>query len=83
MGQIDKHNRLVEEPFDYQVFKDHKIQIYWENRPVLFLKGLKAEALIQQLEDADDMDVQLILAKVTGNFKRGNEKSSKKNIKMR
>lgn len=75
---IDQRDRLSEEPFDYQVFKDNKIQIYWEQRPVMLLKGAAAEALQRKLEGAEGKAVQLILAKVTGNFKRGNEKANKK-----
>lgn len=75
---IDQRDRLSEEPFDYQVFKDNKIQIYWEQRPVMLLKGAAAEALQRKLEGAEGTAAQLILAKVTGNFKRGNEKANKK-----
>lgn len=74
---IDQRNILDEEPFDYKVLKDNKIQIFWENKPVMFLKGKQAETLLKKLAQADGKDIQLHLAKITGNFKRGNEKQSK------
>lgn len=69
---------LLEEPFEYQVFKDNKVQIYWNNKPVMILKGKAALELLKKLERAKGRDVQLVLAKITGNFKRGNEKTVKK-----
>lgn len=74
---IDQRNVLDEEPFDYKVLKDNKIQIFWENKPVMFIKGKQAEDLLKKLSSAEGKDKQLLLAKVTGNFKRGNEKRSK------
>lgn len=44
----------------------------------MMLKGTAAAELIRKLEKAEGKEVQLILAKVTENFKRGNEKLFKK-----
>jgi len=78
MAPIDQRNILDEEPFQYQVFKDHKVQIFWNKRPVLLLKGLAAQELLKKLGKSEGKDIQLVLAKATGNFKRGNERASKK-----
>lgn len=78
MAPIDQRNMLDEEPFEYQIFKDNKVQIYWNNKPVMMLKGSAALDLLKKLERAEGKDVQLALAKITGNFKRGNEKIAKK-----
>lgn len=78
---IDKRGMLDEQPFDYRVFKDGKLHISWNNKTVLILKGKKSEELLKKLEGADDKDIQLALAKVTGNFKRGNERISKSSSK--
>ncbi|MCB0516469.1 MAG: hypothetical protein R2798_09810 [Chitinophagales bacterium] len=77
MTHIDKRNILDDNPFEYQILKDQKLQIFWQGKLVLFLKGAKAEDLIKKLAVADALEQQLILAKVTGNFKRGNEKDQK------
>ena len=44
----------------------------------MILKGKAALELLKKLERAKGRDVQLVLAKITGNFKRGNEKTVKK-----
>ncbi|MBN8585107.1 MAG: hypothetical protein J0M37_08425 [Ignavibacteria bacterium] len=76
MPPIDQRNMLDEEPFDYKELKDNKVQIYWNNKPVMLLKGAEALKLLKRLENSEGKQTQLILAKVTGNFKRGNEKNS-------
>jgi len=76
MAPIDQRNKLDEDPFDYQMFKDGRVQIFWNRKPVMILKGTKAADLCKRLENAQGKDVQLILAKVTGNFKHGNEKQA-------
>lgn len=71
---IDQRGRLEEEPFSYQQTKDQKIHISWKGKVVMILKDQKALDLSRKLEKASDSEVQLLLAKVTGNFKRGNER---------
>jgi hypothetical protein len=71
----DKRGRLEEEIFSYQITKDEKVLIYWKGKRVTILKGDRARKFISQIEAAtDDHEAQLIMAKVTGNFKRGNER---------
>lgn len=78
---VDKRGMLDEQPFDYKVFKDGKLHISWNNKTVLILKGKKSDEILKKLEGADDKEAQLVLAKVTGNFKRGNERISKNTLK--
>lgn len=42
------------------------------------LGGQRAVALIQELDGSDDGEVQFILQRVTGNFKRGNERHGRR-----
>jgi hypothetical protein len=81
MGNIDKRKRLDEEVFTYRVTKNNTVFIDYQGKQVTVLKGKEAEKIINRINGAaTDKEVQLILAKVTGNFKRGNEKdASKKN----
>ena len=78
MTPVDQRDILDEEPFDYKELKDNKVQIYWNNKPVMFVKGLAAKKLLMKIEKASGKEIQLALAKITGNFKRGNEKSLQK-----
>ena len=67
-----------EQQFEYRIFKDNMMQIYWNGKAVMMLKGSAAQDLMKKLERAEGKEEQLVLAKVTGNFKRGNEKIIKK-----
>lgn len=78
MDNIDKRNRLDEEIFTFRVTKNNILFIDWCGKSVTTLKGKEAERILSKLNSAaNEKEVQLILAKVTGNFKRGNERNSK------
>ncbi|MEH6852141.1 MULTISPECIES: hypothetical protein [Bacillus] len=79
MSEIDKQNRLSKEPFAYQITKKGTVIIYYGGKQIKIVKGREAERLIAKIKEGDDniTAVQLLLAKITGNFKRGNEKLGK------
>ncbi len=57
------------------VTKDERVLVAWEGRTVVTLRGQRAARLALQLEHASgDEARQLLLARATGNFKRGNER---------
>jgi hypothetical protein len=71
-------NRLDDQPFSFRLSKDGKVFIDYEGKHVFTLSGHRAEKFIAELDDMGETEIQLTLAKVTGNFKRGNEKQSSK-----
>jgi len=79
VSEIDKRNRLGEEPFAYQITKKGTVVIYYEGKQIKIVKDREAERLIVKINKVEDniTAVQLLLAKITGNFKRGNEKFGK------
>jgi hypothetical protein len=79
MSDIDKRDRLKEEPFSYLITKKGTVIIYYEDKQIKIIKDREAERLIERIKKAEDdsTKVQLLLAKITGNFKRGNEKLGK------
>lgn len=79
MSEIDKRNRLSEEPFTYQITKKGTVLIHYEGKQIKIVKEREAERLIAKIQEVEDnmVEVQLLLAKITGNFKRGNEKLAK------
>ena len=79
MENIDKRGILDEDIFSYRITKDKKVFISYEGKQVTILSGKKAEDFITKIQNAEGKEAQLIMAKVTGNFKRGNEKLFKKN----
>ncbi len=77
MSKIDKNDFLKSNPFSYSLNKDGKMMISYQGKNILILKGKKAGQMAKKLENKSDFDQQLVLAKLTGNFKRGNEKQNK------
>ena len=74
MSEVDKRNRFDETVFDYTSTKDGKVLITWYGRHVTTLKGQKARKFLAQVDGLDEREAQLVMAKVTGNFKHGNER---------
>lgn len=75
MDGIDKRNRLEDNPFSFKISKDNTVFIEFHGKRVKILKGKEVEKFLKRIELAgNDKEVQLILAKITGNFKRGNER---------
>jgi hypothetical protein len=72
--QIDKRNKLDEEVFSYRVSKEGKVSIYWHSKQVMILKGQQAQKFIAKIANLDGVAAQLTMAKITGNFKHGNER---------
>jgi len=74
VSEIDKRDRLKENPFSYKTNKDNKVFIYWSNRQIKVLNDKESKRFLSRIAGKDDFDVQLELAKVTGHFKHGNER---------
>jgi hypothetical protein len=54
--------------------KDDRVRISRGGRVVTTLAGRSAQRFLSRLEGADDDAAQLEMARVTGNYKRGNER---------
>lgn len=76
MNSIDNRTRLDQQVFSYRATKDGKVLITWHGKLIMTLNDEKARKLLAQIDGADEKTTQLALAKVTGNFKRGNERST-------
>ncbi len=73
MNNMDKRGRLQEEPFAFRETKDGKVLIYWRGKQVTILKGQVASKFLRDISSVDSMQAQLVMARVTGHFKHGNE----------
>ncbi len=61
--------------FTALVTKDDRVLVTREGRTVAVVAGLRAERLATALARATDENArQLLLARATGNYKRGNER---------
>ena len=77
-GGTDKRHTLDGEPFSYQLAKDQQVFILWNGKRVTTLRGEDSQRFLIKIQDASTREAQLVMAKVTGNFKHGNEKDAKK-----
>ena len=66
---------LDDDPFSYRITKAGEVRITRGGTVVSVVGGARARKLIAELGGDDDTDQQL-LARVTGNYRRGNERSS-------
>jgi hypothetical protein len=65
------------EQFAYHTSKDGKVFITWDDKTVTTLKGERARRFLARIESLGEREAQLVMAKATGNFKRGNERLAK------
>ncbi|MBT3345457.1 MAG: hypothetical protein HN712_06110 [Gemmatimonadetes bacterium] len=65
---------VMETEFSYTTTRDGRVFIAWQGRQVVILKGSQAERFISRAEGLDEDGLQLLMARMTGNFKRGNER---------
>ncbi len=70
---IDKRGKLEEEPFGVKATRD-KILIEFRGRLVRTLVGRDADEVRRAMDAGDEVALQLLVARKTGNFKRGNER---------
>jgi hypothetical protein len=69
----DRRGKLEAEPFTVKLSRD-KVFVEFRGRVVRTLVGRDADELRRAVESGDDAAVQLLAARKTGNFKRGNER---------
>lgn len=77
----DKRNVLKEkEPFSCRIIKDNKAQIFFHGKMIKILQGKEFAKLERVMSLGDSYELQLFLAKITGQFKHGNEKNIQKDV---
>lgn len=64
--------------FTYQVRKSGEVVVFHEGRLASTLRGREASDFLQKAEGATAEDVQQLMARVTGNYRRGNERQAGK-----
>jgi len=71
----DKKGYLKTNPFGYQSAKNGRVFLFWEGKQVKILSGKQADNFNAKAATLNEEDLQHYLARLTGNFKRGNERS--------
>jgi hypothetical protein len=67
-------NSLANEPFSWLSRADGAIVIRYHDAPVTLLRGKAAEKFAFRMSSADGAAAQQLMARATGNFKRGSER---------
>ena len=70
---IDRRGKLEAEPFGVKVTRD-KVLVEFRGRLVRTLVGRDADEVKRAVDAGDEVALQLLVARKTGNFKRGNER---------
>jgi len=69
--------QLADEPFSWLTRADGAIVIAYHGAPVTLLRGRAAERFAARASSADHAAAQQLMARATGNFKRGNEREGR------
>ncbi len=73
----DRRGRLTTDPFTHQVSKDGTVRVFRGGRVVSIIGGARGARLRRDVEAAaTDAEVQHVLARATGNYRRGNERTA-------
>ncbi|MEM7246288.1 MAG: hypothetical protein AAF533_13145 [Acidobacteriota bacterium] len=68
---------LADCPFTWRELQDGRVFLSHEGRHVETLTGRDAERFLRKARASDERGQQLLMAKATKNFKRGNERQAK------
>jgi hypothetical protein len=63
----------VDPPFSYRLTKGGGVRVSRGGRTVAVVSGERARKLAARLRSADADGIQQLLARATGNYRRGNE----------
>jgi hypothetical protein len=69
---------LKEQPFSFRQRADGSVAIFWKRTRATVLTGKLAENFLAAAPECTGQELQLLMAKATGNFKRGNERREKR-----
>ena len=60
--------------FSYRTLKSGVVEILRDSRAVSRLQGRKAQDFLAEIESCSEVEGQQLMARLTGNYKRGNER---------
>jgi hypothetical protein len=74
---MSREGLYAEAPFSYSAAKDGMVRISYNGKAVTILRGAKSSRFLARIDTMDTDAAQLEMAKITGHFKHGNERTSK------
>ena len=69
--------------FSYRARKNGDVEILHHGRLATTLRGTDAADFRQDVEEGTDADAQQLMARLTGNYKHGNERTAKNHPRNR
>jgi hypothetical protein len=69
--------------FTYRVRKNGEVEILHHGRLATTLRGTDAEDFKQEAPEESSAEAQQLMARITGNYKRGNERSASQHPRNR
>jgi len=60
--------------FRFRTRKDGDIEVLHRGKVATTLRGQDAQEFLSEVEESDDAGTQQLMARITGNYKRGNER---------
>jgi hypothetical protein len=78
---MDTNNKQMESKsatlgFEYQIRKNGEVEIMRFGHRVTTLRGREAQEFLAEFEESDMSEIQQEMARLTGNYKRGNERTA-------
>jgi len=69
--------------FTYRTRKTGEIQVLHRGKLAATLRGTDAAGFVAEVEPGDHADAQQLVARLTGNYKRGNERTASEHPRNR
>jgi hypothetical protein len=69
--------------FTYRVKKSGEVEIFHRGRLASTLRGNDAEDFKQEAQDETSAEAQQLMARITGNYKHGNERAASQHPRNR
>jgi hypothetical protein len=69
--------------FDYRVRGDGTVVVTHHGRAAATLRGGRAAEFLADVDDCDDDAAQELMARLTGNYRRGNERQARQHPRNR
>lgn len=69
--------------FTYRARKNGDVEVLHKGRLAASLRGVAAHEFLAEVESGEFADAQQLMARLTGNYKHGNERTAKKHPRNR
>jgi hypothetical protein len=69
--------------FAYRVIKQGEVQLLHRGRLAATLRGERALDFLAEVDAGGESQAQQLMARLTGNYKRGNERAAKNHLRNR